>query len=109
MSSPPPTAGLPARVAAKPSLNLLDFDGDSSAPPMPLHQPPQQPPAPGSEHVCRNPGNQRLGGQRHGYTCIAFAPTSGLIAQLCIAKQPAAPVGVHASLYVGMLVRSGCA
>ena len=38
MSSPPPTAGLPARVAAKPSLNLLDFDGDSTAPPLAQQQ-----------------------------------------------------------------------
>ena len=49
VSSPPPTAGLNARVAAKPSLNLLDFDGDSSAPP--LLQPQQEQPAPAGVHA----------------------------------------------------------
>jgi hypothetical protein len=36
VSAPPPTAGAPARVAPKPSLNLLDFDDTAamSAPPL---------------------------------------------------------------------------
>ena len=52
VSSPPPTAGLPARVAAKPSLNLLDFDGESSAPPLVQ----QEQPAPAGAHAyCPKP------------------------------------------------------
>ena len=50
VSSPPPTAGLPARVAAKPSLNLLDFDGESSAPPLQQQQQQQEQPAPAGVH-----------------------------------------------------------
>ena len=39
MSAPPPTAGAPARVAPKPSLNLLDFDDTTAMSPPPLAQP----------------------------------------------------------------------